>query len=925
MLSIQQRYNICLMAERHPKWTQLELAKWAYETFQLPKIPSQGTISRLLARKSTYMNCKEHEKDANRLRKPNNLLVRKILQEWISQSLWNGIPITSPIIQDTAQAVWHRIPAEHREGNGSFSYKWISNFLSKMDVNISVLDEELPKTPKVWTFEERDVLKAYFSKIPPKDLFTLDEAFLSYNLPLDYAQYEASSIQRRIEVATVMLCSNLDGSEKLKPVVVGKYDSYKSFRNYFPNEPNDPVSQSMLGTKMAKKFDISYHSNRKAWLTSNLFHNWLVRWDKRLVAVNRKIWIVLDDSCCHRIINLRLQNINLVYTSSNSKFLPFNWGVWDEFKTRYRIQQYQALIDLQNRISKNIQNKNKSERNECIPNGKKCLISFEQSQLTMSNAFKFIKKAWDDIPVDAIKANWKSSGLLPPEMIHLNENVSMAFKKNEVLESVLNRLCDEYYCVKKWEYEMLLDLNIENKNTNFLSTEELVESAIVEPCEPDFDTAPKGNEVHDDNFDVSVFANEDDNNQNHLSMSQASHNPDYNSNHSNNAIENTNNRGSNNNNNNNGSSNNINDNDSSVKYLQQNTVDNSTKTGNPGQPNISSTESQRNSSTTDLVVDGNYDVNFNGLLNDPYNTMKQPGPLDYNVSTLIDKPNLFLSPDLDLSTVGVDMQLPSSEYFSEVFSSAIRNNEKAASDQNKSTDELPSSTAMANSNSITTALLESRNQAQPFDVPHMNGLLSDTSKSGHSVNSSNAISQNSLNNFQHNSASVAEASSPSITPSPVAINSTGAPARSIISAPIDSNSSASSPSALEHLEGAVSGMSPPSTTILSNLQTNINIAKSLSTIMKHAESNEISLTKETINELNFNYLTLLKRIKKTRKQLNSKSIKINSKNAQDHLETLLSGAAAAAATSANNLDLPTGGSNLPDSNNLHLPGNTGFF
>ena len=926
------------MAERHPKWTQLELAKWAYETFQLPKIPSQGTISRLLARKSTYMNCKEHEKDANRLRKPNNLLVRKILQEWISQSLWNGIPITSPIIQDTAQAVWHRIPAEHREGNGSFSYKWISNFLSKMDVNISVLDEELPKTPKVWTFEERDVLKAYFAKIPPKDLFTLDEAFLSYNLPLDYAQYEASSIQRRIEVATVMLCSNLDGSEKLKPVVVGKYDSYKSFRNYFPNEPKDPVSQSMLGTKMAKKFDISYHSNRKAWLTSNLFHNWLVRWDKRLVAVNRKIWIVLDDSCCHRIINLRLQNIKLVYTSSNSKFLPFNWGVWDEFKTRYRIQQYQALIDLQNRISKNIQSKNKLEQNECLPSGKKCLISFEQSQLTMSNAFKFIKKAWDDIPVDAIKANWKSSGLLPPEMIHLNENVSMAFKKNEVLESVLNRLCDEYYCVKKWEYEMLLDLNIENKNTNFLSTEELVESAIVEPCEPDFDTVPKGDEVHDDNFDVSVFANNVDNNQTHLSISHPSHNHDYESNHDNDSNDNITNNGSNNNNTNNNNNNNDDDdddddddaddadNDSGGKYLQQDTVNNTNKTGSPGQPNIPSIESQRNASNTDLVVDGNYDVNFNGLLNDSYNAMRQPGPLDYNVSTLIDKPNLFLSPDLDLSTVGVDMQLPSSEYFSDVFSSTIRNNDKAASDQNKPADELPSSTAMTNSNSITTALLESRSQAQSFDVPHMNGLLSDTSKVGHPVNSSNTVSQNSLNGFQHNSSSVAEASSPSITPSPVAINSAGAPPRSIVSAPVGSTSSVSSPSALEHLEGAVSGMSPSSTTILSNLQTNINIAKSLSTIMKHAESNEISLTKETINELNFNYTTLLKRIKKTRKQLNGKSIKINSsKNAQDHLETLLSGAAAAAATSANNLDLPTGGSNLPDSNNLHLPDNTGFF
>lgn len=282
---------------------------------------------------------------------------------------------------------------------------------------------------------------------------------------------------------------------------------------------------------------------------------------------------------------------------------------------------------------------------------------------------------------------------------------------------------------------------------------------------------------------------------------------------------------------------------------------------------------------------------------------------------------------MDLSTVGVDMQLPSSEYFSEVFSSTIRNNDKNITNQGKSVNEPSSSTTMAPSNSITTALLESRNQTQAFDVPHMNELLSDTSKGGHSVASPNVVSQNSLSSFQRNPSSVADVSSPSITPSPVTINSSGAPTRSMATVPIGSAaSSASSPSGLGHLEGAISGMSPSSTTILSNLQTNINIAKSLSTIMKHAESNEISLTKATINELNFNYMTLLKRIKKTKKQLNTKNIKINSnKNAQDHLETLLSGAAAAAATSANNLELPSGGSTLPDSSNLHLPDDTSFF
>ena len=439
------------------------------------------------------MNSKEHEKDANRLRKPNNPLVRRILQEWISQSLWCGIPMTSPIIQSTAQAIWHRIPSKYREGNGTFSYKWITNFLSKNDFNISMLDEEPPRTPKIWTFEERDQLKELLRGVPPVDLFTLDETFLAYNLPLDYAQYEQSSIQRLINVATVMLCANMDGSEKLNPVVVGKYKCYRSFKNYFPNgTTNDQtqVSQEQWGDELAKIFGISYHSNRKSWLTSNLFHDWLVRWDKHLVADNRRIWIVLDDSCPHRIVNIRLHNITLVYTSANSRFLPFNWGVLDEFKSRYRIQQYKALISLQQRIEQTTK--------------RKTVIGFEQSRLTMSNAFKFIREAWDDISMFTIRANWKSSGVVPPEVIQLDSTVSMAFKKNEALESELNSLCQAYYCEKKWDYEMLLDLNIENKNTNFLSTEELIESAIVDPIEEE---GPHHEDINIINQDTLSIAN----------------------------------------------------------------------------------------------------------------------------------------------------------------------------------------------------------------------------------------------------------------------------------------------------------------------------------------------------------------------------------------------------------------------------------
>lgn len=473
-LSIEQKYNICLMAEKHPKWTQGELAQWAYQVYQLPSKPSQGTISRLLAKKSEFMNSKEHEKDSSRLRRPNNLLVHRILQEWVSQSIWNGIPVSVPVIQDTAQSVWHKIPPKHREGKGSFSHKWVANFLSRMNLSTYIIDHGMPKPPKVWSFDERAILKDFISNIPPSELFTLDETFLAYNLPLDYAHYESNSIQKHLEVITVMLCANLDGTEKLDPMIIGRYENYSSFKNHFREETTISNSGDLgqdihLGERMAKKFGVSYHSNKKSWLTSTLFHDWLVSWDKRLVSDDRKIWILLDDSCSHRIVNLHLQNIQLIYTSSNSRFLPFNWGVLEEFKTRYRIQQYKALIDLQSKLSDN-------------PADLK-LLSYSQSCLTMSNAFKFIKISWDAIPKELVQSNWKSSGILPPGMLKANDPRSSAFRRNSFLEMKLNKLCDIYRCNRKWDYSLLLSLNIENKNKNFLSLEEIIESSIVEHWE----------------------------------------------------------------------------------------------------------------------------------------------------------------------------------------------------------------------------------------------------------------------------------------------------------------------------------------------------------------------------------------------------------------------------------------------------------
>lgn len=683
-----------------------------------------------------------------------------------------------------------------------------------MDISISNLDEELPKPPKVWTFEERNALKKMFAKLPPKDIFTLDETFLAYNLPLDYAQYEASQIQRRIEVASVMLCSNLEGSEKLNPLVVGKYNSYKSFRNYFPEDPVDPVSQSLLGEKMARRFGISYHSNRKSWLTSNLFHDWLARWDKRLVADNRRIWIILDDSCSHRIINPHLKNIQLVYTSSNSRFLPFNWGVLDEFKTRYRIQQYQALIELQNTLEKRTK--------------KKMLISFEQSQLTMSNAFKFIKKAWKGVPIETIRANWKSSGILPPDMIQLDETVSMAFKKNEVLEAELNDLCNRFYCAKKWDHDMLLDLNIENKNTNFLSTEELVESAIVDQIEPDPQT--KNNETYPHvasnqiNSQLSEYYDFDLFNDRNMAVDMG------------NLIDNS-----------------ESDNETQTNLNKAN-IENHDETSNTTTSSNAILSNNPDATTDNGANEPNYEVNLDKILGSDYN-QDQQGKL-YNVSTLIDKPDLLVNENgiLDLRGVGIDTSIVPSDYFNDMFPTSAVPGTTHVTMANDSNDEIPPQPLDAPYSASNRAQQHSSSAAiAPFEDPALNRII--------------------------NNAVATDRMSASNTNTP----------------PINGYSTETHPGA--------------------GLQSHINLAKSLGNILKHTETREVSFSESTINEIKFNYRSLLGKIKKVRKNMNN----LKARRGQVQLERYLS----ATNSSPQNSDISP--QNIQGSVDLQLPGNPSFF
>ena len=118
---------------------------------------------------------------------------------------------------------------------------------------------------------------------------------------------------------TMLLFINMDGSEK-QAVVVGKSAKPCCFKN-------------------VKTLPFSYFTNRKAWMTSQLFTDIMKTLDRNMIAQNRKIILFLDNATCHNLLpGTNLSNIKLSFMPPNTTNIiqPLDQGIIRSFKAYYR-------------------------------------------------------------------------------------------------------------------------------------------------------------------------------------------------------------------------------------------------------------------------------------------------------------------------------------------------------------------------------------------------------------------------------------------------------------------------------------------------------------------------------------------------------------------------------------------------------------
>lgn len=168
-----------------------------------------------------------------------------------------------------------------------------------------------------------DSLPSILESFHKDDIFNADETGLYFRAYPDRGHCLKNDTLSGGKAAkdriTVLLCANMTGTEKLPILVIGKSKQPRSF-------PKD-----------RSKLPIEYDHSYNAWMTSDIFRRWLLRWDKRLSASKRKICLLIDNCSAHPA-DVDLSNITVRFLPPNTTCLiqPMDQGVIKNWKGHYR-------------------------------------------------------------------------------------------------------------------------------------------------------------------------------------------------------------------------------------------------------------------------------------------------------------------------------------------------------------------------------------------------------------------------------------------------------------------------------------------------------------------------------------------------------------------------------------------------------------
>jgi len=320
-----------------------------------------------------------------RIRNGKNPDLDKAVQAFVSQAREHHMPISGSVIQSKAIQLSSLLHIE----NFKASPGWLQGFKSRTGMKWKCLMGDSAKADQAIAFNwVSNVLQPLINQYDGNDIFNGDESALFFRCfpgkTMAFKGDKCLNGKNSKERITMMICSNLTGTNKIRPLVIGRSKTPRCFKNI-------------------KSLPVDYEFNKKAWMTGHLFEKWLMKLDDRFTEEKRNVLFICDNCSAHnKEVQQKLKSIRLEFFPPNltSILQPMDQGIIRTIKVHYR----KSLIS---KVLESIENQQpllKISLLDCINNLSE-IWDTKVTPLIIQNCFKragFCAFGWNDDEDDNI-------------------------------------------------------------------------------------------------------------------------------------------------------------------------------------------------------------------------------------------------------------------------------------------------------------------------------------------------------------------------------------------------------------------------------------------------------------------------------------------------------------------------------------------
>lgn len=226
-LSGEEKNIIKKYAKEHHKATHDAITSHFSELWK--KTIARQTVSKILSEEHTE-NLNSAMKTAHKVQNPE---LETALVTWINSVAANNGIVADNMILEKASMINQSL--EDNDASWKGSNGWLHRFKKRFNLKLRTVSGESGGYDKDVIKEARIRISAELAKYPAEDVYNMDETALLYrNLPQKTISSSGTvngSKQLKDRV-TMLFCCNSDGSDKRKPMLIGKSKNPRCFKQF---------------------------------------------------------------------------------------------------------------------------------------------------------------------------------------------------------------------------------------------------------------------------------------------------------------------------------------------------------------------------------------------------------------------------------------------------------------------------------------------------------------------------------------------------------------------------------------------------------------------------------------------------------------------------------------------------------------------